>query len=310
MKKIILFCTAIVFSALVFAQNEHTYTPLITDKNTEWKTEDWTPYEHYYLQGDTIFDSLKYRKIYVNYFGGTPEFQNVYMGGLIEIDKKVYIRGSSASILLYDFNLIEGEQIRVRGIPEENGILLTVSAIDSVQLLNGEWRTRWYLDNEHGTAFTDIWIEGIGSLNGILKPGAATTDYKTTLISQFQDGEVVYCNPDFTDKVYFEGFNADCNALVSNTTTIDNKTSFLTATPSIFNHQTQLHFSLPKSSNISLHIFNHQGQIITSLYDKEQLQMGEHQQSLSLPNVSNGIYYAVLLVNGRRVATQKLVLIK
>ncbi len=287
-----------------------TYTPLITDKDTEWYTIDWLPYEHFYLVGDTIIDNLKYRKLYVSYIGGVSEHQNLYAGALIEIEKKVYVRGNSVNILLYDFTLVEGEQIRIRGIKEEDGVLLTVTAVDSVQLLNGEWRTRWYLDNEYGTAFNDIWIEGIGSLNGVLMPGMATVDVDIVLISQLQDGELVYCNPEFADVVYPGSFNKKCNALVSNTTTINNKTNFLTATPSIFKHQTQLHFSLPKSSNISLHIFNHQGQIITSLYDKEQLQMGEYQQSLSLPNVSSGIYYAVLLINGRRVATQKLVLMK
>ncbi len=310
MKKIILFCTAIFFSALVFAQNERTYTPLITDKNTVWKTVGWLPNEYLYLQGDTIIDSLKYRKIYVDYVEQGEEFQNLYAGALIEMDKKVYWRYWNENHLLYDFTLKVEDSIRILVDRESNGVLLTVTVVDSVQLLNGEWRTRWYLNNEYGVGFNDVWIEGIGSLNGVLSAGRAVDDAKVNLISQFQDGEVVYCNPDFADKVYFEGFNAECNALVSNTTTINNKTNFLTATPSIFNHQTQLHFSLPQSSNISLHIFNHQGQIITSLYDKEQLQMGEYQQSLSLPNVSNGIYYAVLLVNGRRVATQKLVLIK
>ncbi len=310
MKKIILFCTAIVFSALVFAQNERTYTPLITDKNTVWKTIALGPNETFYLQGDTIIDSLKYRKIYVDYFMQGDEFQNLYVGALIEKEGKVWHKTIEGDVLLYDFNLIEGEQIRVRGIKEEDGVLLTINTIDSVKIANGEWRTRWYLDNEsHGSTFNDIWIEGIGSLNGVLVPGRSQIHTSVKLLQQKQDNQLMYCNLDYADLIY-GNFNKDCNALVSNTTTINNKTNFLTATPSIFNHQTQLRFSLPKSSNISLHIFNHQGQIITSLYDKEQLQMGEHQQSLSLPNVSNGIYYAVLLVNGRRVATQKLVLIK
>ncbi len=302
----------------LFAQVDDNYLPFIED-NKIWIINicSWVGIEpsKYYLEADTIIDGNNYLKMYALNIGDS--IRPVFVGSLREENSKVYLRPSEQiyftdlhkDYLMYDFSLEEGETVTLPFfmLPDMS-IDLRVTAIEHINV-EGIQRKKWIFGDKDKP--DEVWIEGIGSIRGIFQSGFVTVDLHTSLACVSKNDRLIYCNTEDKSVTFCLSSSCACTALINNIDNkplLQNKTFF--ATPSIFKHQTQLRFSLPKSSNISLHIFNHQGQIITSLYDKEQLQMGEYQQSLSLPNVSSGIYYAVLLINGRRVATQKLVLMK
>ena len=97
-------------------------------------------------------------------------------------------------LLLYDFSLEVGDTISLY-----NEIDFVVISTDSITLLNNEKRKTWkfeaanaidkcnYYPNDD-----DVWIEGVGSINGLLSPGCKSyTDY-FQLLCFYEDGNILY----------------------------------------------------------------------------------------------------------------------
>lgn len=91
--------------------------------------------------------------------------------------------------------------------------------------------------------------------------------------------------------------------------TIENNSKFnLTSYPNPFSNSTTITFTLNKSSNVKLNVYNINGKLIQTLADKE-FSSGEHRLEFSGDNISTGIYYCVLK-SGEATQTRKIVLIK
>ena len=96
-----------------------------------------------------------------------------YMGlsggniGIRENNQKVYAIINDVEqpdeFLLYDFSVNVGDTIHSTAIHGAISRLPVVTRIDTITLRNGEKRKKIYMNQ-------DIWIEGIGSLNGFIKP--------------------------------------------------------------------------------------------------------------------------------------------
>ena len=86
------------------------------------------------------------------------------------------------------------------------------------------------------------------------------------------------------------------------------KSTLLQNFPNPFNNRTKIYFTLNKTSNVKLEIFDILGRRITSLLDKN-LENGYHQVEWNADGFSSGIYYYRVTV-GNFYETKKMILLK
>ena len=153
-----------------------------------------------YFEGDSIVAGNTYKKV----FSCNGELhENITYEGLIrEEDKKIYFLAKSLENehLLYDFSLEEGMTFEYSSYMDTElpPVSLYVKTSDMIEI-NGYPRKRLQLSfpqSEDGWII-DTWIEGIGSLSGILQPcyclfqnGAVTE-----LLCHYKNDELIYKNP-------------------------------------------------------------------------------------------------------------------
>ena len=78
--------------------------------------------------------------------------------------------------------------------------------------------------------------------------------------------------------------------------------------PNPFNPSTNIKFSIPEASTVSLVIYNSIGQRVSTLVDS-QLSAGKYTYSWDASNVSSGVYFYKLKSNNS-IITKQLLLIK
>ena len=124
--------------------------------------------------------------------------------GLIrEADKRVYYHDLGydglGDMLLYDFTVQIGSTLLLASIKNQSFFeYMKVTNIDSV-LVDGVKRLRIQIN--HG-AYTDYWIEKIGSLQGILDRSYYRNDIEKILLCVQQNGNTIYSNENYTDCFY------------------------------------------------------------------------------------------------------------
>lgn len=174
----------IFFSLLGEISLAQNYFPF-PDSNATWNTVGHNIFSghnwnfRYAVAGDTIIDSVEYHKVYEMYDSTILHPNSTYFAAIREnANRQVFclIPGFTET-LLFDFNLEVGDTIwyAIGGVVCYNTLAFsmhphfrTVTAIDSFQLKNGQYRKRWDLTG----VSNDIWVEGIGSLNyaGLFHP--------------------------------------------------------------------------------------------------------------------------------------------
>lgn len=161
-----------------------------------------TMYSQYRIIGDTIFELTPYHKLYLLNDTSLSPSNTTYVGALREQSKKIFFRYKECQheILLYDFTKQVGDSIHSLFSEYEigscdstttfNGI---ITGIDST-LINGTYRKVYHI----GPWYPD-WIEGIGSLAGLLDPiPPQITGYDTWELVCFKmNDEVLYLNPNY-----------------------------------------------------------------------------------------------------------------
>lgn len=164
------------------------------------------------LSGDTIINSILYKKIIINHYE-MPVFLPTGLVGFVRedtLEKKVYFKPSfqfsqdTVERLLYDFSAEIGDSIEIFGLfskPEgyiEN--IYIIESLDSITLLNNEKRKVWNLIQhpESGLGWTDQWIEGIGSKQGLIFPcyyEVSTNGETYDLLCFYDDATNLYIHP-------------------------------------------------------------------------------------------------------------------
>jgi hypothetical protein len=136
------------------------------------------------LYEDTVVNNIVYRNLLFN--------NNIYQGAIREESGKIFYLpiGEVIEFVLYDFTVKIGETVVSNA---KEGILSlspTVNQIDTITIFNGEKRKRFYLD------FGDIWIEGIGSIYGLLYPSyySIPNYYVDYLVCFKQNDEIFFMN--------------------------------------------------------------------------------------------------------------------
>lgn len=118
------------------------------------------------------------------------------IGYLKEFDRKVYYRPISrdSDYILYDFNLGLSSKIYLTNTlsGKDHSFEYTVYRIDSV-FIGSEKRKRMFITGFHN----EIWIEGLGSLDGLIFSGMGMDGRFNDLSCFSENGNVIYKNPKY-----------------------------------------------------------------------------------------------------------------
>jgi len=206
-RNLLLKLSLLFFLLIQFFAKAQEYVPF-PDTNVIWSEVFVEPQPYsidtyqYGICGDTVINSLTYKKIYLLSDTIYPIIKGQYCGSIRENNtKKIFAIGYECTYpgtgedeeLLYDFSKSVGDTIFV-GIDGigPNGYLV-IDNIDSI-LIDNNYRKTFYFTNQEA-----YWIEGIGSTRGLFSPITAqpTGAQKLELICFNQDGYVKFLNPEY-----------------------------------------------------------------------------------------------------------------
>jgi len=243
-------------------------------------------YEYFQLQGDTVIDIKAYKKLYRKTSGSPGDWEYIY-GMREDSSKKVYfvLREDEEERLLYDFNLQPGDSFIIC-----NNADIVVTTIDTVILENGDSRRRIQFDPGPET-----WIEGVGSLDGIVA-----------------DGGWYYCNTTGEDFPFLNCLTYDGDAvyirewslypcLDGTTSSYTPKRNSIQLYPNPFNNSTTLVLPDNESSG-ELFIYNFQGELVDHRLILDQF------TTINRVALPNGIYIYQFLSSEGQVLIEKVVM--
>ncbi len=301
-RKTFLVLTILLLNAGVYAQEYHKllrddftwdvwYSD--TEKNPNCEVYD---VKRYFIEGDTTISEKSYKKI--GYYSFSPvnsegpycwPYQVNPGTGVLEgcflredtLNRKVYLIAPDyeEEILLYDFTLQVGDF--TNDIPSYSGAN-EIDEIDSVQLSDGTYRTRFNLDNGFS------YIEGIGSSAGLFEPLGMGISFWSTLRCVKHDGEALWGCDGSYDTYYIVGIEEEVIEL-SNTVLYPNPTSSLVS------------IDLKEMySSVSIKVKNQLGITLKTL-SYQNVALCE----LDLSFVENGIYYLEVALPNQDTKTLK-----
>jgi hypothetical protein len=254
----------------------------------------------YYANGDTIFNSLVYKKVFkkgqgtFNWMGAPPagcsgsyNYTDTLSSYFLRSSgKQVFLRQSmdTSEYLLYDFNLSVGDILPLTFNNFATDI--TVTHIDSIYTLQG-YRKRFALT---GNTWAEYLLEGIGHSKGLVEP----------LHVPFECGYNLVCFS-LDDSAYFPSTGPSCDFSVE---IISGKNEFKhNVWPNPFNTFTTIQFNAVVN-NAELNIYNFHGQKTTAIKgisaDRIKVERGA---------LNPGIYFYDLKQNNLNIGTGKLIII-
>ena len=179
----------------------HSYEPIVAD-GKQWNvlfSYPWNPpepqHKHtdiYKIEGDTLVDGVSYKVMY------TTRNENLTGWSVCGVireteDKQVLYRrdGASYDEILYDFSMEVGDTIFM--YEEHNEYMIVVEKGEI--LVNEEPRQQIVLEYPFGNGEQEVWIEGIGSLYGIINSGSLfLMGGSTDLLCYYEDGDLIWQN--------------------------------------------------------------------------------------------------------------------
>ncbi len=179
----------------------HQYEPIVAD-GKQWNvlfSYPWSPPEpqHMYtdiykIEGDSLVDGVSYKVMYTT---RNEDLTGWSVCGVIREteDRQVLYRrdGSSYDEILYDFSMEVGDTIIMNGSGFYPDWMFVVETNEI--LINGEPRKQIVLEYPWGDH--EVWIEGIGSLYGIIDSGSLfLMGGSTNLLCYYEDGDLIWQN--------------------------------------------------------------------------------------------------------------------
>jgi hypothetical protein len=276
-----------------FSQDYHA----ILNKNNSWDVLGMTVNEtgvcgygfgsRYVISGDTFLNGHYYESIrsygfISGYFGifcppytVSTSFTNNYPEFYLREDtlqRKIFLFDTNEEILLFDFNAQIGDSLQSNPFSKP-----IVTAIDSVALLNGEVRKRFYIGMQPGE-FTPYAIEGIGFTCGFR--------------IYFLDCECYYtqiCVKENTQPIYIDPFysQGNTNSCYFFSGIPEDENSFLRISPNPANDKIELvATTIPQQSRI--YIYDLEGR---KVFDAE---VSNQSEIVSIQDLNEGIYQVVV----------------
>lgn len=268
-------------------------------------------YFQYYADGDTLINSIAYKRIYrssvqVDTLSCTPPMNppeapaSGYVGALkddSQANKAFFVfPESDIDSLLFDYNLVVGDTLK--GILVSHFFMsdpnLVVLSTDSV-LINGQFRKRWNF-NQIGHGTYPYIIEGIGSNVGLIEP-------VYTYAFDFTDRYLV-CVKDSSETYFVSDYNSSVGCeLITNGTSEVSLTDKLSVFPNPFSIRTtlKLNVNLAKATLTIINSFGQQVKLIKGIEGREI--------EIYRDNLPSGIYFLLLEDENKIIAPEKLVII-
>jgi hypothetical protein len=299
MKKFILIIICFLLYASSFGQLKHFFPDTNSYFSVSWMK--------FWFEGDTVFDDLKYKKVYMQWGDSIANFDRAeYFAAIREdtIAEKVYCKipyqGSpnpwdpwqGEEFLLYDFSVGINETVSFFTLwpwlwyPEMKS--LVVESIDEI-LIDNQYRKRINFKSFPG--IKESWIEGIGSSHGIFFPGEfdyADVGIFETLLLCVHIGEKLIIQL-YRDCFEFGGFIININENKS-----ENFKIYPTIADKVLNIETDINID-----NFYYKIINMQGQVI---YQEKLIS-----KIIDISNLNKGFYLIVISDNKNIIKTQKFV---
>jgi len=158
----------------------------------------------FWFEGDTVINTLKYKKVYMQTGDSIADFNKAsYFAAIREdtVAEKIYFYykdyyGAEGEYLLYDFSVNVGDEVSFYSLwcwwyPEPKNQV--VKSIDSI-MIGDHYRKRINFIDDYWSP-SESWIEGIGSTHGLFFPGyfdIADAMDNTILLCVDIDGELIY----------------------------------------------------------------------------------------------------------------------
>ncbi len=175
--------------------------------NKQWNVVDYKVFtpnictDIYSFKKDTLINSIQYFELHKKSDTSMHSDWKPLKTFLREDEnQRVYVIDNDKDVLLYDYSLIPGDTFNINYNHFECQLL--VHSVDSIQLFSGEKRKRIRLlrsddpdPNQPWYGYKD-WIQGIGSSTSLTNyVESCFTDYPLDLLCYFEEGELVYSNP-------------------------------------------------------------------------------------------------------------------
>ncbi|NOR45652.1 MAG: T9SS type A sorting domain-containing protein, partial [Candidatus Delongbacteria bacterium] len=154
--------------------------------------------------------------------------------------------------------------------------------------------------------------QDLGRFNRVAYNIPHTSNWQQTYIdlSEF-DGQEIYIGFNYEgadgDIWYVDDVRLWTTTGISNNPVIVNGNTLYQNYPNPFNPTTEIEFSLSKSSNVKLDVYNSNGEVVSSLVNN-MLKKGSHNVSFNASELTGGIYFYKLNVDGRSLAKKMLLL--
>lgn len=248
----------------------------------------------YFVSNDTVIAGKTYKQILSRADSGTPAVFN-YLGAIREENGRVfgkfpynYDMLPDGEIKMYDFNLQVGDSVTTN-VPysQLSYVKTTVSAIDTIRLLNGEPRKQFHLVNG------DIWIEGIGSLSGFFTPfqPIMTCGVSHQLMCFVNSEEELYHNP----AIYYSGACGKLSALEN----VSDEGLRISLVPNPVLDWLTIRF-VGQTSECELDLFDVDGRLVKYEF------LNSFQNSVNLFSLKNGLYMYRLTEKGKLLKAGRL----
>ncbi|MFV0502305.1 MAG: T9SS type A sorting domain-containing protein [Bacteroidales bacterium] len=292
--KLVLGVVIFLFTFNLNAQN-YQYIPLVKPGLQLWTCEHGNWENYYYsfrryalTEEDTIIEGETYKKLYLFTDIEFNPLTAMCVGGIREdAQKQVFFRGSlvegvEVNEMLYNYSLSLGDTFSMMYNTFE------VSSIDTIYYINilrKRFTIRKYLDSTSPVAA--IWIEGIGSSEGLLSyPKGAISDNWSNTRCYIYNEELLYSN-------YLNGAE-DCITPLVGIENISLNDNSITLYPNPTNSEVNI-----SSENIinSIEIFNSLGQRIY------QEKINSNEKVIDISSFTNGVY--ILGVNTEKGVIRK-----
>ncbi len=249
----------------------------------------------YEFNGDTVINNKTYKKLFVCFDSLLTDWY--YRGAMREDSPgKVFgyeVFGSfypDSEVLYYDFTLGLGDTI---GIPCSGGSeILTVIAVDTTTLLNGEQRKRLRFSSI--LTGEEEWIDGIGSLFGLINIGASCFIDMYYTLNCFTENDILkYDDPQF------EGCYLSTVGIQKHKGQLAWQLS-----PNPFSDFCILQFENKSGAEFQLRIFSADGRMVQS-YDN----ITSETVTIHRAQLKSGLYFFRLEQNKRLAASGKLLVL-
>ncbi len=272
----------------------------------------WQTYE-IRLAGDTIINNSEYKTVVQSEFGLQPE--NWAIVGFIREDstKKVYFRNDFNEVLLYDFNVSNGDIVSIarpyinpNTLQFEffNYLQMIVISIDSIEINEG-LKKRIKLNPICTSETETYWIEGIGDMKGVLNSIIPITCVGDSIIGYWQGAsvnELLCCKKD-SSLLFINPFYNTCYYYATAGLNEPNKNNIsINLYPNPIVDISTFEISNSQTGQIKLELYNISGKKVRTIETKEnKIIFNRH-------DFESGFYIYKLIIENKLTKCGKLIM--